>query len=586
MKILRIFVDFDLNVPINWQLVEQNYIENNQKNTTSLHSQKNNLGDDGYVIQSGSSLFENFFSIKNLYDTVECYFNTNLSNIFKLDIEKSNTNNDINDTNKNNNVDNNQPTLDDVVNLNQTNINNSAYNKNTQANSNLTNLANAFGNNLSNNKILLNTIRCPNIDLKKMSKEFLLNLIEDYLIDGVDDSEAFLIESEDNDYYIMTINKTWYNNLTTKLFSLNKKITALCPFVMATDYTTDVLTIYYTQKQKFIRTSCVEYIILDDTHPCSKVLDEIISHNLYANIKNVILYTSNDQELSLQDKFNNSNHETENSNNSTNSNSPNNAIDEKMLIEHIERGGKKVAKHYKQHHLNHLSYQSAINNRCNLIRYDNKVSKILRELSRYKMPYWARYIIFFYIIANLLIICSILALHFEKNRLDKLVETKINSSIDQSTIEDLKLDNIIDTKAKISTIKNNIEQMRHDKAQYVNNKDFIPLMYFALRLIPQFGADSIVGINYQDNKLEIFVNNTFVMSNISGYIASFSYNSLNLQILDASLYKIHKSNKKNKNKSSGGLVAQMENQNEQDRFIEQFNSNIKNSKYVLSISAK
>ena len=102
------------------------------------------------------------------------------------------------------------------------------------------------------------------------------------------------------------------------------------------------------------------------------------------------------------------------------------------------------------------------------------------------------------------------------------------------------------TAQTMAQINQKMDSLKNTKGIY-SARDAIPLFSSFLNVVPTVGIDSIVQIEYNNNKLEIFLNNKFNNSQFSSYQNILSTQHINANIQDYKSYVDNKKDNQNNN---------------------------------------
>lgn len=328
------------------------------------------------------------------------------------------------------------------------------------------------------------------ISNKRLTNELVLGLVEEKLLDNIEDLTASVLRVDEDLAYVAIFNKKYYEALLDKLSSTNKQVRYLSSIVFITIYDENQPTIYLSNKQKFIRISKYEYVLLDDAEPIPLLLKEVLQN---LNKKQVLLYG--------HDKF--------------------------SKPDTIK------------------TFEASLNVSCNLINdkfefdygnwnfFNQKSTSFKIKLnSQTKLELKKLYLYLKYALALLVVFYSISASLYA-------IESRNARS---RAIKDLK--NVINInqagtttslEVSIRAANSKISSLKHQQGMY-NKNDAVSLLNTFLQVVSNLDASTINGFKYDNGKLEVFLTSNFNTKDFASLATIFNSNQINATLKDYKAY--------------------------------------------------
>ncbi len=291
------------------------------------------------------------------------------------------------------------------------------------------------------------------ISIKKLTDSLILSILEESIIDDIEDIKPIILRIEDDTAFVAIFNRMYYNNLITKLNSLQKSVRFVQSFVFSTTFLENHWTIFVDKEQSFIRTSLYEYFLLDNNLPISLVLQDMLKKT---QPEKIIIYAENPEIIEAI---------------ASNTQLP-------VIVSHEINFGIPIWNFHNQKSTHfHIKLDAVTKN--NLL----KLYHILKKFTIFIIIFW---------LINLLI------LEINVIKTEKQLKTNLNyiTSVQNIDADSLQL------------VDNKIASMKHERALYYEN-DFIPILNNVLEIISTINTNSIVQIEYSEGNMKIFLNNNF-----------------------------------------------------------------------------
>lgn len=139
---------------------------------------------------------------------------------------------------------------------------------------------------------IFKTSKVGSISRGRLTDELILGLIEEELVDDIDALKPILLQAEDNLAYIAIFNRDFYEQLILQLLQLDRPIKLVQSYVYSTSHKPDSnqWTLYLSPEQNFIRTSGLQYYLLDDAQPLPKLFEDMLLNSV-DKPKEVVVYS-------------------------------------------------------------------------------------------------------------------------------------------------------------------------------------------------------------------------------------------------------------------------------------------------------
>lgn len=292
---------------------------------------------------------------------------------------------------------------------------------------------------------------------RKISDELLMGLVENNIVDEIEDCKPILMKLSDGESYVAVLNLVFYSSLVTNLSDHIKKVKFIQPMPYITDFQDGMWTVYIDGDFKFVRTSTYEYYLLDDSDSVPTILSELFQ--IYEN-KEILLYCNDEKII----------HEIENN---------------FGLTCHLQ---------------NELNYGAFIWN-----FYNEKTKKFNLKLNEnnkrqiFSIIKWSSSLVAVYLVMWFIHLFYLLG---TKYSLQNEVKNNLTGIIKIS-------DNQTNT---LGLMNNELVGMYHAKGLY-SQDDFMSLFNIFLHNVPEIGQNSVVGLKYSANNLDVILNSQFDKKN-------------------------------------------------------------------------
>ena len=330
---------------------------------------------------------------------------------------------------------------------------------------------------------------------RKINEDFLLSLTEEYLAEDIENCKPILLRLSEGSSFVAILEREFYQNLLNSLAEHVKQVKFIQPFPYLLTYNDPVWTVYLNGNNKFIRTSAYEYFLLDDNHPLPDLLGQMLENYQPDKIN---VYCDNPETIQL--------------------------INEKYHLECIVN----EEFHYGVTHWNFYNEKSR--------RFNFKIKpESLLQLKR---------------LGKTTGICLGIFLVYWFLNLGYLLykQSSLRSQIGNDLKGIVSVTNSKYTANLLPQVDDKLTDLEHQKGLYAPS-DMVSLLDVFLRTVPNVGTSSIIGVQYNGNELDIFLNDQFDTAQFSNYQTILATRRIGASISD---YKTYKAAQTSSSSSSGG----------------------------------
>lgn len=360
-------------------------------------------------------------------------------------------------------------------------------------------------------------IDIEHISDRKINDELLLGLVENNIVDEIDDCKPILLRLSDGDSYIAIVGADFHKLLIEHLSEHIKKVKFIQPMPYVTEYQDELWTVYLDDDFKFIRTSLYEYYLLDDSNDIPVLLDEILQ--TYEQ-KEILLYCNN------QDIVNNIE----------------NTYDIKCNLQ------------------SELNYGAFVWN-----FYNEKTKKFnlkLNEGNKHQILKIAKYLSIIAIVYFIIWFIQLFYLIGSKYSLESDINKNLSGIIKVSDKQSNHL----------SLLNNELDGLLHSKGMYSQN-DFVSLFAIFLYNVPGVGQNSVVGLTYSGNVLNVILNSQFNRKNFDQVREILMTKQVLSSITDYQTYQ--NAQQQNTSNNNGGGILDSDNSSDKQQ--------IEDASWVISL---
>lgn len=344
---------------------------------------------------------------------------------------------------------------------------------------------------------------------RKINEDFLLSLAEESLAEDIENCKPILLRLSEGSSYIAILEREFYQKLLTALADHVKQVKFIQPFPYLLTYQDPAWTVYLNGNNKFIRTSTYEYFLLDDNYPLPDLLAQMLE-NYEQDFLNIYCENSSIVEL-ISQKFN---------------------LECKV---HNEL-------HYGVTHWNFYNEKSR--------RFNFKLKPdSLLQLKR---------------LGKTVAICGCIFLAYWFLNLGYLLykQASLRGQIQNDLKGIVSISNSKYTANLLPQVDDKLTDLEHQKGLYAPS-DMLSLFDVFIRTVPNVGSNTIIGVQYNSNQLDIFLNNQFDTSQFSNYQTILITRRIAASITDYKTYQAAQSSA-NSSGSSGGIADDNSSTNSQN----------------------